>query len=356
MTCSHESSNWHPERPLHMVWLATNLCNARCLHCSSGSARRTRDELSTAEASNMIDQLAEAGVIDLGISGGEPLLRKDIFTLIGHAKDCGMTVGIASNGARFTSRIARMLSGLRIDRIQFSLDGPAELHDELRQWQGLYHRVIHAIGVARQEGLRVHICCTITRLNADRLDEFVDSLIPLGIQRINFSRYIPVGRGTDALDLPDDQWRQVIEHCMVLKKKYAAHLQIVTHLAQQILVDEEVQDMPVFTGCQAGRAQGCITANGTVQPCVLLPIGLGNLRHASFTDIWDNAPANQQLRNREHLAGRCGSCDVRSRCGGCRALAYARTGNFLDSDPRCWLADPSASQTFNVVTGAHHER
>jgi radical SAM protein with 4Fe4S-binding SPASM domain len=354
MMPNHESGLYHPARPLHMVWLATNKCNARCLHCSSASARRTSDELTTEEACRMIDQLVDAGVVDLGISGGEPLLRKDIFALISYARERGLKVGIATNGARMTLRTAKALAAIGIDRIQFSLDGLAEQHDKLRQWKGLYDRVVAGIMMARNVGLRVHVCCTISQLNADRLTEFVDSVTRLDVQRINFSRYIPVGRGTDALDLADEQWRFVIEQCMRLKNEYRASLEIVTHLAQQILVDEEVQDMAAFTGCQAGQAQGCITANGTVQPCVLLPLALGNLRSASFTDIWDRAPVNHQLRQREHLEGRCGQCKLRSRCGGCRALAYARTGNFLSSDPRCWLSTPVDSHPLTSVPGEEY--
>ena len=207
----------------------------------------------------------------------------------------------------------------------------------------------------RRAGLRVHVCCTITSLNVDVLDSFVESLTYLNVQRLNFSRYVPTGRGTDGLDLPDGRWRSVVEQCAVLKTRYLGRLEIVTHLAQQILVDDEVADMPAFIGCQAGRGQGCISANGTVLPCVLLPIPLGNVRKSSFREIWESAPVVRLLQDREHLQDKCGDCGVRDRCGGCRAVAFARTGDFLASDPRCWLpANTSAISSHPQTTGESH--
>lgn len=328
---------WRTELPLHMVWLATNACTARCLHCSSNSALRAADELSTAEALDMLDQLADCGVVDFGISGGEPLLRDDLFEIIAHAKGRGMAVGVATNGAKLRIQTAERLAALGLNRLQVSLDGPADAHDHLRQWPGLYRRAVASIGVARRAGLRVHVCCTVTRLNVDLLDDFVAALPALDVQRLNISRYVPTGRGADGLDLPDADWRAVIAHCVALRERHRGRLDIVTHLAQQILVDAEVAAMPAFVGCQAGRGQGCISANGTVLPCVLLPIPLGNIRAAPFRRIWSEAALARQLRQREQLDGKCGRCQVRERCGGCRAVAFARSGDPLASDPRCWL-------------------
>jgi radical SAM protein with 4Fe4S-binding SPASM domain len=322
-----------------MVWLATDACTARCLHCSSNSAKRKPDELTTDEVMDLIDQLAAAGVVDFGISGGEPLIRRDLFDIIAHAKLRGMSVGVASNGAKLPQEVARRLFDLGLNRLQLSLDGLPHAHDELRIWPGLFERVLTSIQTARQAGLRVHICCTITRLNADHLEAFVERLTELDVQRLNFSRYVPTGRGTNALDLSDAEWRSTIEICSTLKARYKERLEIVSHLAQQILVDEEVADMPGFIGCQAGRGQGCITANGTVLPCVLLPVAAGNIRNQSFETIWSTSPTIRMLQDRSNLEGRCGSCAVRSRCGGCRAVAFAKTRNMLAPDPRCWLPE-----------------
>jgi AdoMet-dependent heme synthase len=326
-----------PETPYHMVWLATDACTARCLHCSSNSAKRSPDELTTSEAKDMIDQLVAAGVIDLGISGGEPLLRRDMLEIIAYAKQLGMTVGIASNGAKLSPMRAAQLAAMGLDRLQVSLDGFAEQHDKLRRWPGLFDRVLKTIQTAHEAGLRVHICCTVTRLNCDSLEAFVGFVAQTGIKRLNLSRFVPTGRGSDLLDPGDHAWRGIIARSGKLKVAYAGKLEITTHLAQQILVDPEPENMAVFAGCQAGRGQGCVTANGTVFPCVLLPIAVGNLRQDDFRKVWTNSPTIRALQNRDRLNGTCGTCFLRERCGGCRAVAYARSGDPFASDPRCWV-------------------
>lgn len=331
--------------PVHMVWLATNACNARCLHCSSNSAARTPDELSTAEAIALVDELADAGVVDLAISGGEPLLRSDLIRIVSAATSRGLSVGVGSNGSFLTQAQAHGLWTSGINRFQVSLDGFESAHDALRCWPGLFQRATRTIHVAASAGLRVHVCMTINRLNFMDLGRFLEFLITLPVSRVNLSRYVPTGRGSDQLDLRKDEWRQVIESCVRLRQELQGRLEVTTHLAQHALIDDSVSEMPAFVGCQAGMGQGCVTANGTVLPCVLLPVPLGNIRQHPFLDIWLNSPINRRLQCRTNLKGECGSCAVRDRCGGCRAVAYAMTGDWLASDPRCWLVPHNPSQT-----------
>lgn len=330
-----EPGSFHPKTPFHMVWLATNVCNARCLHCSSNSAARTPDELSFDEVLGLIDQLVEGGVVDLAISGGEPLLRRDLFEIIAYARGCGLSIGVGSNGANLTERQLAQLSSCGLSRFQVSLDGLAGAHDALRCWPGLFDRAIRTIELVAEAGIRTHVCCTINRLNVDDLESFTEFVSKTQAKRINFSRFIPTGRGKDDLDLKDHEWHQVIGRCVELKKRYRGRLEIVSHLAQQILVDEEVCEIPGYIGCQAGIGQGCVTANGTVWPCVLLPIPIGNIRLRRFKELWISSPIIQALQSRATLEGTCGTCHLRSRCGGCRAVAYAKTGNYLAPDPRC---------------------
>jgi len=338
-----EPGSFHPEVPFHMVWLATDLCNARCAHCSSNSTTRSPDELNTEEACALMDQFADCGVVDLAVSGGEPLLRRDLFDIIMHATHRSLCVGVGSNGAYLSQRKAQRLAECGITRFQVSLDGPQPVHDALRRWPGLFSRVNRTIEVAKDASLKTHVCCTINRLNWQVLKPFTEYVSSLGVARLNFSRYVPTGRGTDALDLPPGGWRSVIYLCQQLKERYEGRLEIVSHLAQQIIVDQAVSEMPGFIGCQAGCGQGAVTANGTVQPCVLLPVAIGNIREQQFANIWKTSPVIKALQNRDNLEGMCSTCGYKSRCGGCRAVSYAKTGNYLDSDPRCWL--PRSSTT-----------
>ena len=330
---------FRPRLPFHMVWLATNVCNARCLHCSSNSTVRAPDELTTTEVISLMDQLAVAGVIDVAVSGGEPLLRPDLFVILDHIRSRGLTVGVGSNGGCLTERQATLLARSGVNRFQVSLDGLAEEHDTLRRWPGLFQRALRSIELASNAGLRVHVCCTITRLNFEHLDAFTEFVSRKQVSRINFSRYVPTGRGTDVLDLTKQEWHTVIERCVLLRERFRGKLEIVSHLAQQILVDPDVQDMPGFIGCQAGIGQGCITANGDVLPCVLLPIPIGNVRLQTFPEIWLHSQLIREFQARAGLKGQCSHCSQVQRCGGCRAVAYAKTGDYLAADPRCWLTN-----------------
>jgi MoaA/NifB/PqqE/SkfB family radical SAM enzyme len=138
-------SLFRPAFPYHMVWLATNACNARCAHCSSNSSTRSPDELSTREVMDMVDQLADAGVVDMAVSGGEPLLRKDLFALIAHMRRRGMAVGVGSNGSVITPQRADALAWCGVGRVQVSLDGLEHAHDALRCWPGLFRRALRGI-------------------------------------------------------------------------------------------------------------------------------------------------------------------------------------------------------------------
>lgn len=329
----------HVKMPFHMVWLATNACTARCQHCSSNSTVRANDELSTAEVITLLDQLIEAGVFDLGISGGEPLMRTDIFDIIRYAKDQGFTVGLGSNGAKLSRHRANQLARLKLDRFQVSLDGFDTQHDVLRCWPGLYKRALSTIAIARESGLRVHVCCTINRLNFSDLGPFADFLASIGVKRLNLSRFVPTGRGSDTLDLKPEEWHSVLFMTSELKQRFRGQMEITSHLSQQAIAEPELCSSHGFLGCQAGLGQGCVTANGTVYPCVLLPLSIGNIREKPFKQLWTESDVIHTLQARENLKGKCSTCSIKSHCGGCRAVAYAITGNYLEGDPRCLLSN-----------------
>ncbi|MBL0212256.1 MAG: radical SAM protein [Holophagaceae bacterium] len=323
--------------PFHMVWLATDTCNASCLHCSSSSSMRSPDELSTREICRVVDEMSDWGVVDLAVSGGEPLLRGDIFEVLQHIRLCGLSAGVGSNGGKLSPVQARKLGDSGINRFQVSLDGLEDQHDTLRRWPGLFQTAVKTIRQASEAGLRVHVCCTINKLNHLHLERFTKFVATLPVARLNLSRFVPTGRGTSQLDLSKDEWHTVVAQCIALRSAFQGRLDIVSHLAQQILVDSDLAELPGFIGCQAGIGQGCLTANGTILPCVLLPVPVGNIRDGSFREIWLNSPIINNLHDRARFDRKCSQCSVVSRCGGCRAVAYANTGDYLAADSRCWL-------------------
>lgn len=331
---------FRPRIPYHIVWLATNACNARCVHCSSDAAKKLPGELTTAEANNLFSELATAGVFDVAVSGGEPLTRRDIFEVMEHARSLGIRLGLGSNGSTVTPDVIRKLIKLGLDRLQISLDGLEETHNTARRWNGLFQKSINAIKLGLDEGLRVHVCFTAHRLNFKEIGQVIDFCSELGVRRFNFSRLVPTGRADTILDLSPGEWKETIAVFNAKRKEYDGQMDFTTHLAQQILSDPLLENQSGFVGCQAGIGQGCIDSVGNVTPCVMLPVIVGNIRQKSFAEIWQSSETIQSLQDRSRLKGWCQNCSHRDKCGGCRGVAYGYTGDPLAADPRCWLYAP----------------
>lgn len=326
-----------PTMPYHMVWLATNACNARCVHCSSDAAKPLPDELDTAEAKRMFEDLARCGVFDVAISGGEPLVRRDIYDIIEHAVACRVRVGLGSNGSTITREVAQRLKAIGLDRLQISIDGLEPTHDRARRWKGLFRISERAVLRGIEAGLHVHVCFTAHRLNHHDLEGVVEQCITWGVRRFNMSRFVPTGRGDADLDLTPLEWKALVARFDAVRAAYSGRIEFSTHLAQSILNDPALDCRSGFVGCQAGRGQGCIGPQGDVTPCVMLPVRIGNIRGRSLRDVWESSDLIHALHDRSTLGGWCNSCSYIEKCGGCRAVAYSYTGNALAADPRCWL-------------------
>lgn len=331
---------FRPRLPYHIVWLATNACNARCVHCSSDAAKRLPGELTTAEAKNLFQELANLGVFDVAVSGGEPLTRRDIFDVMEYATRLGIRLGLGSNGSTVNEKVTQKLLEIGLNRLQISIDGLEATHDVARRWPGLFQKATRAIKLALKEGLRVHVCFTAHRLNFREIDRVIDLCVNLGVHRFNFSRLVPTGRADNMLDLTPGEWKETISIFDHKRDEYKDQMEFSTHLAQQILSDSKLENQPGFIGCQAGVGQGCIDSVGNVMPCVMLPIIVGNIRQNSFEEIWNSSETIHSLQDRSRLKGICQSCSHREKCGGCRGVAYGYTGDHLAADPRCWIYSP----------------
>jgi radical SAM protein with 4Fe4S-binding SPASM domain len=228
-----------------------------------------------------------------------------------------------------------------LHRLQISIDGIEVTHDRARRWRGLYKKSERAIRLAIEAGLRTHVCFTAHRLNFTELETVIDQCAEWGVRGFNLSRFVPTGRGEKSLDLTPREWCDVMTTFEGKRQEYSRSMAFSTHLAQLILVDPSLECTSGFVGCQAGAGQGCIGPCGHVSPCVMLPIVVGNIRDQPLSEIWANSPVLRALRDRTRLADACLDCSLRSKCGGCRAVAYAYTGDYLAADPRCWLhGDP----------------
>jgi radical SAM protein with 4Fe4S-binding SPASM domain len=334
------------EPPLHVAWEITRRCNAHCVHCSSSAGPEVQalQEYSTADALQLIDQLAEAGVRVLAFSGGEPLLRADLPALIRYAAQRGLTTNVCTNGSLLDDAMALRLKEAGLNSVTVSLDGAcAETHDNLRQYPGLFDLAVNAIRTLVKQGHRVGISFTPTISNYQQAAQVVQLAHSLGTDSVCLSQYIPTGRGTRNLMLAPAQLGDLAHDVLELRARYARRMQVHCHDCHVALLlpPEEQKD---YKGCGAGTATAGICADGTVTPCVFMPNGVGNLRSASFREIWENSPLLHSMRDRDQLqAGNCGACRFKLICGGCRAAAMAIHGDPMHGDPSCWMFPETAT-------------
>lgn len=328
-----------PDVPYHLVWISTNACNAKCIHCSTEATKRLPNELSTEEVKKMFLELSKIGVFDIAISGGEPFVRSDMMEIIQYMSSLGLKVGIGSNGSTVTKKITDQLKQIKISRLQISIDGTESIHDLSRRWNGLFKKSKQAIFYGIESGLNVHVCMTLHKMNYLVMEEVIEMCAEWGVKRFNLSRFIPTGRGDSSLDLDKKTWHSLMFRYEQVKKNYTGTMEMTTHLSQSILLNPELDCHSGFIGCQAGIGQGCIGPTGDISPCVMLPVKVGNLREKSFSEIWQSSSIINGLKARDQLKGNCGVCSFREKCGGCRAVAYSYTGDLFETDSRCWLTN-----------------
>ena len=340
--------------PLYVAWEITHHCNARCLHCysASGPDCDASGELPLSSALEVIDQLAEAGVLVLAFSGGEPLMHRHWYELVNHAVKRGLSVNVGSNGSCINDSNARVLKDLGIKSVTISLDShDAETHDHFRQLNGLHARALAAIARLTEIGIRVVVGFTPTRLNWRDGRKVIDLAHRMGADAVNLSEYVPAGRGALTLALSPNELHQVLQEWVQARQEYQGRMDIMWHDCRVgLLVPEEEQRK--YVGCGAGRLVARILPDGTVTPCVFLPTAIGNIATDGFRTLWDRSFLLQQFRDRTgHVSGNCGSCDHLNTCGGCRAVAYAYSaGDALAGDPHCWVKRmaPCEAQGFTL--------
>ncbi|MEM3519149.1 MAG: radical SAM protein [Candidatus Hadarchaeales archaeon] len=352
--------------PFLVVWNYTKLCNLRCEHCyENAGAKAAEDELTTDEAKRVIDEFEDAGVVAIAFSGGEPLLRKDIFEVAGYAKGKGFFISIATNGTIITRETARKMKDV-FDYAEISLDGFEEVHDRFRGIQGAWKRTCEGIKNCVAEGIDTCVALTATHYNLQEIPKLVDFVErELGAKRVIVFNYVPVGRGKDIVsqDLSPQERQELLRYlysrmmdsngkliCYTTAPQYSmvswefaygttgATGLVSTHFttegAMRALQGRTKSLADFLGGCGAGRLYCGLEPNGDIIPCVFMPIKLGNIRKDRLRDIWHSSELLWKLRIREALRG-CGTCEYRYICGGCRARAYGYYGDVQAPDPGC---------------------
>jgi len=346
--------------PFLVVWDITYQCNLKCKHCYASAGKPLENELTTEEAKNAIDKLERASVPIIAFSGGEPLVRKDIFELTKYANDKGMYVAVATNGTLITKEKAKQMKEAGIGFTQISLDGATpDMHDNFRGIKGVYDKTIQGIKNCVNEGFFVNIAATATKYNYKEIPKLIDLCDELGVNWFMLYNFVPTGRGEFIVqnDLEPSEREQLLKNLwkklknggnvnvlstapqfsrVALEAEIGENSKIVpTHFANPSFSDKLVNLAEFIGGCGCGRFYCAIRPNGNIDPCVFFPLTVGNIKNDDFEKLWKNNLILKQLRNKDTLEGNCGKCNYRYYCGGCRARAYGYTGNYLAPDPGC---------------------
>jgi radical SAM protein with 4Fe4S-binding SPASM domain len=384
-------------RPRLVFWEVTKGCNLRCIHCRATATELTSPaDLSTAKALDIITQLSEFANPILVLSGGEPLYRTDIFQLAKFGTERGLRVALATNGTLVTKEIARKIVDSGVKRVSISLDGVnAETHDTFRGIPGAFDAAIYGFRNLKEIGMPVQINMTIARHNAKQLPAVLNMVRDLGADALHTFLLVPVGCGVDIADVqmvPPQEYEDILNwfydqeqkgdielkatcaphYFRVVRQRRAAERKAegygatAADAAAKPAIGATEMTMPgstgvnlkpaghngghpgghpggkhpegmsaVTKGCLAGTGVCFISHEGEVFPCGYLPALAGDLRKQSFAEIWTKSEVFGTLRDNDKLTGKCGCCEFRNVCMGCRARAFAATGDYMAAEPFC---------------------
>ncbi len=318
-------------------WNTTNSCNLSCQHCYRDAGVKMEDELSTAEGLSLIDEIAKAGFKIMIFSGGEPLMRKDIFTLVEHGVKRGLRPVFGSNGTLIDSNMAKNLKKSGAAAIGISLDSiDFQKHDRFRGQPGAWKQAVKGMEKCKEAGLPFQIHTTVVDWNYPEIEEITDFAVGAGAIAHHVFFLVPTGRGVDieSESLRAEKYEVLLKRIMVKQQKVSIELKP-TCAPQFIRVAEEMGVKTRFSrGCLAGTAYCIISPVGNVQPCAYMEISAGNVRETAFSQIWKNSEVFNRLRTMEY-SGSCGSCSYSRICGGCRARALFYSGDFMAEEPWC---------------------
>jgi heme b synthase len=347
---SSETKEGGVRPPRILAWETTAACNLKCKHCRGSSTMDSAaGELTTAEAKKLLDQIKETGSPIIILSGGEPLMRPDIFEIAKYGTDLGFRMTLATNGTMVTEEIAQKIKAAGIQRVSISLDGREKTHDTFRCISGCFVDSMKGIENLKKAGVEFQINTTVSRFNLHELDDVHRFAKEIGAAAHHFFFLVPTGRGAalTEFEITPEEYEESLGWLYGISKKTdlqirptcAPHyFRILRQNAKRegIDVTPKTHGLDAMTkGCLGGISFGFISCVGEVNPCGYLPVSAGNVRQLSFKEIWENAKVFNDLRNYAAYKGKCGACEYKTVCGGCRARAYHETGDYMEEEPLC---------------------
>ena len=345
-----------------VFWELTARCNLKCRHCrAEAQDSAVEGEFTTAEVLKAAREIREFADPIMILTGGEPLVRPDIFEIAGECSKIFSRVALATNGTLVDDQIAGRIVDSGIQRVSISLDGArADTHDSFRGLSGSFDAALRGFDALKRAGVSVQVNVTVTNHNDREMDELLNLVLERGADAFHVFMLVPVGCGAEigADDrLSPERFEEVlrwlfdksIEHRGKVHVKATCapqYYRIMRQISKErgISIQGPKHGMAAMTrGCLAGSAVCFVSRTGDVQPCGYLPLSVGNLRQQKLEDIWRDSDVFAALRDPDRLKGKCGACGFRKVCEGCRARAYAATGDFLDEEPDCPYQPPLVS-------------
>lgn len=341
------------KRHLCLQWDSTDLCNLRCDQCyheleGNFLHKQNKPLMNLEEIFRMVDNLKLTAnrwnmIPDFAISGGEPIMRKELFSILDYTLENHVNTRLLSNGTLISKGIAKKLKEKEIQAVQVSIDGERETHNKIRKMPFAYDKAIEGISNCSQEKIPVTVAMTLMQSNKEQFEEIIKVAISAGAKRVGFKTYVP----NSSLGLNDPNFVNAAEFYEValktkeLKVKYQSKIEVLT---SDVLFQVMEEDNPLIkiakkenkflSGCSVGYRAISVLSDGTVYPCRRLPIPIGNIKEGLVKLFLENH-IMQEFRNMEKIKTNC-ACDKVVHCRGCRAIAFAVTGDYLAKDPMCY--------------------
>ncbi len=348
-----------------VFWELTARCNLRCIHCrAEAQLERQEDELKTEKCFSIIDEICKFSSPILILTGGEPLYRDDIFEIAGYATSKGLRVALATNGTLVDESVAKQIKKSGIKRVSVSLDGAnSKTHDTFRMMQGSFEGAFNGVRMLQKEGIEVQINTTIARHNEDEVEDILTLALNTGVKALHIFMLVPVGCGVQIADsqmLDKQKYEDILSWfydktmelrgTIELKATCAPHFFRIMHKRAKddgIAITPKTHGMAAVTrGCLAGSGVMFISRKGIVQPCGYLPVQAGDVTKEPVGKIWDNSEVFLNLRDTGLLKGKCGICEYKKVCEGCRARAYYEKGDYMEEEPYC-IYEPTKGKLIN---------